>query len=146
MENSVAVQLEQIIISKWEAYNRRDLDAMMSALATDVEVDVASMMQFHSRADYRAHNEREVQSFSDAQLTDMKVISSGNIVVLEGIWNATMTDSVTMPNGASMEATNQTTHLKCAIIYEFKDDQIVAIRNYWNSMVAMMELGMMPPI
>jgi len=128
----------------FQAYNDRDLDAMLASVSPDVRITLPGGQLISGREEMRAHEQQEWEGFPDARVEVRQVIDQGSIVVAEFIWAATNTGPLHMPDGSIIPATGKRVELPCASVMEFKDGLVAAERNYWDLMEAFQQMGLLP--
>src|SRR3990172_11807986 len=89
----------------FQAYNDRDLDAMLTSVSPDVRITLPGGQLISGREEMRAHEQQEWESFPDAHVEVRQVIDEGSMAVAEYIWAATNTGPLTLPDGSTLPAT-----------------------------------------
>jgi len=127
-----------------QAYNDRDLDAMLTSVSPDVRITLPGGQLISGREEMRAHEQQEWESFPDAHVEVRQVIDEGSMAVAEYIWAATNTGPLTLPDGSTLPATGKRIEVPCVTVVEVKDGLVAAERSYWDMMEAFQQLGLLP--
>ena len=83
-------------------------------------------------------------TFSDMNLSAVRHIESGNTVVTEMRMQGTNTGEMEMPDGSKLPATGKKVDFQGVQVVEFKDGKMYKGSQYYNPMVMMEQLGLMP--
>jgi steroid delta-isomerase-like uncharacterized protein len=83
-------------------------------------------------------------AFSDVSLETSLVIEQGDTVVAEWAYRATHTGPLALADGSVIPATGKSEDLPCVTISEIRDGKFVAMREYFDLMTAMSQLGLLP--
>jgi predicted ester cyclase len=83
-------------------------------------------------------------AFPDARYTINRVIESGASVALEGVYSATHTGTLRMPDGTELAATGRHVRVPFVTLFDVEGDKISSHRAYWDVATVMAQLGLMP--
>jgi|TARA_B000000532_G_C18845629_1_gene397107 hypothetical protein len=83
-------------------------------------------------------------TFSDMNISAVRHIESGNTVVTEMRMQGTNTGEMEMPDGSKLPATGKKVDFQGVQVVEFKDGKMYKGSQYYNPMVMMEQLGLMP--
>ena len=128
----------------FQAYNDRDLDAMLTSVSPDVRITLPGGQLISGREEMRAHEQQEWEGFPDARVEVRQVIDQDSTAVAEFTWAATNTGPLHLPDGSTIPATGKRIELPCVTVVEFKDGLVAAERNYWDQMEAFQQMGLLP--
>jgi len=128
----------------FQAYNDRDLDAMLTSVSPDVRITLPGGQLISGREEMRAHEQQEWEGFPDARVEVRQVIDQDSTAVAEFTWAATHTGPLHLPDGSTIPATGKRIELPCVSVMEFKDGLVAAERNYWDQMEAFQQMGLLP--
>ncbi len=84
-----------------------------------------------------------VGAFSDARHSIDLVVSSGDDVVVEGVWVGTHTEPLVTPDG-EVPATGKTINLPYVATLRASGDRIASLRLYFDQLTFMAQLGLLP--
>jgi ketosteroid isomerase-like protein len=118
--------------------------ALIDELYTD---DVKAWTPSHatSSADELAHQiERRDDAFSDAEIEVVPLDVGGDFACAE--WSVTMTHSgpLVLGDGAVVEPTGLQITLNGVTVAEFRGDRICSLREYWDELSVLDQLGLLP--
>ena len=91
-----------------------------------------------------AYLEDGYNGFSDIATTTSLVIEQGDTTVVEYVWRATHTGVFTGVDGTVVPATGKTQELPCVSIIQVKDGKIANMRDYFDVMTTVSQLGLLP--
>ena len=114
-----------------------------SLLAADV-VHVDPVGRHEGREAVVAYLEEAFSAWSDIATTISLVIEQGDTTVVEYEVRATHTEAFTLGDGTVVPATGKTQELPCVSIIQVKDGKIRNIRDYFDIMTTLTQLGMQP--
>ena len=77
-------------------------------------------------------------------ISAVRHIESGNTVVTEMRMQGTNTGEMEMPDGSKLPATGKKVDFQGVQVVEFKDGKMYKGSQYYNPMVMMEQLGLMP--
>ncbi len=126
-----------------KAYNDRDVKAIAELLSEAPEYSRGAQVA-RSKEQVLAVYRLDWEDFPDAR-TDIKLaIAEGSVVALECVWTGTNTGPLHLPDGTTAPATGRQVILPCVTVLEVKNGLVVTVRNYWDNMVVMEQLGLLP--
>jgi steroid delta-isomerase-like uncharacterized protein len=118
--------------------------AGLGSLFADDAVHVDPLGRQEGREAIVALYKASVEPFSDISLPPSLLIEQGDTVVAEYTWRGTHTGPLTMPDGSVFPALGKVLSHDCVTIAEVKDGRFVALRDYFDLMVGLKQLGLMP--
>jgi steroid delta-isomerase-like uncharacterized protein len=124
------------------ALDRRDLEDALGQLRHDVEF-ASPAAQIRGRDELRPYLEGFAGAFPDARYTISRAIESGSSVALEGVYSATHTGTLRMPDGTELAATGRHVSVPFVTLFDVKGDKISSHRAYWDVAAVMAQLGLM---
>ena len=128
--------------SLYEAWNRRDFDALADAVAPDGEIVVVGSGDTYRGPDgSRRYNVMWADAFPDGSVTVDRVIPAGDTVVVEFTGRGTHTGDLTTPSG-TIPATGKSLTLQLCDVIEFRDGKITSQRTYFDSGSLLAQLGL----
>jgi steroid delta-isomerase-like uncharacterized protein len=128
--------------SLYEAWNRRDFDALSDAMAPDGElVIVGSGETLRGPEGSRRYNKMWADGFPDGALTVERVISAGDTVVVEFTGRGTHTGDLVTGTG-TIPATGRSVTLQLCDVLEFRDGKVQRQRTYFDSGSLTAQLGL----
>lgn len=132
------------LVSDWIAgYNAHDVEQLLRHTSNEVAVNLAGgMMQFNGIEQWTGHVTQEWATFTDAEMELSVVAEIADSVICRGLWHATMLGDAFMPDGSPVAATGGHTDLPVVFFFTVADGSITTIDGYWNSMIAMNQLGL----
>lgn len=121
-----------------QAFNRRDFDAVVSAMAEEVTYqDRARNITFAGRKGFKEFMEGWVTAFSNAQVSEATYIDAGDVVIAQ----FTGRGSNDGPLGP-LPATGKQLNLQFCEILRFNDNgQIVSGAAYYDQLSLLVQLG-----
>ncbi|MEW6582181.1 MAG: nuclear transport factor 2 family protein [Actinomycetota bacterium] len=128
-----------------EGYNARDLDRVCEHLGEKTAISLAGgMLPFADLDAFRTHTTNEWHAFPDATfvITMIREFDGGGVV--EGVWSGTLRNEMIVPGMEPLPPTGKRTDLPCAIVLEADDRGVTRLTGYWNSLIALSQLGLMP--
>ena len=114
----------------FEAYNRRDVDAIMKLCADDC-VAIYPDLTRYSKNEWRSMFGKEFQAFPDAQVRNVSVISQGDRVAIEFDWTATQQQTYAQGE-LEWSTVGVTFDIPCVFIADMKDGCLKLVKYYWN--------------
>ena len=81
--------------------------------------------------------------FSDMSFPASLLIEQGDTVVAEYVFRATLTGALTMPDGRVVPP-GPSEEIPCVTIIEVRDGKVVSQRDYFDLVMGMTQLGLMP--
>lgn len=135
---------EQIARSYYDCFNRRDFDGARATLADDVVmVVVGSGERYEGPAAVTASDETWAAAFADGRADIDNVITAGDTVVVEFKGRGTHTGSLLTPDG-EVPGTGRAVELHFCDILALRDGKIAEVREYYDTLSLMTQLGLLP--
>ena len=125
------------------ALDRGNLEDALQQLRHDVEF-TSPAAQIRGRDELRPYLEGFARAFPDARYRLDWGIESGSSVALEGVYSATHTGTLRMPDGTGLAATGRGVTVPFVTLFDLKDDKISSHRAYWDVATVMAQLGLVP--
>lgn len=121
-----------------------DTKAVADLCTDDVKVWTPALA-VSSAQELAAELERRDDAFSDADLQVVPLDVNGDRACVE--WLVTMTHSgpLSLADGQRLEATGATVSLRGATVAEFRGDLIAGLRQYWDELGVLDQLGVLDP-
>ena len=82
------------------------------------------------------------RAFPDARYTLSWGIESGSSVALEGVYSATHTGTLRMPDGTELAAAGRPVNVPFVTLFDVEGDKIASHRAYWDVATVMTQLGL----
>jgi ketosteroid isomerase-like protein len=123
-------------------YIKKDWDGAASLFAADA-VHVDPTGRHEGRPAIRAWCEEGGGAFSDMSFPPSLVLEVGDTVVVEYLFRATHTGPLTLPDRV-IPATGIASELPCVTIFEIRDGKFVNMRDYFDIMTGMGQIGALP--
>ena len=129
----------QTALALYEAFNARDLDKAVSALAEDVVwEDHGRGATYKSRAEFKQSLQEWVDGFSDGQGTEPKAIDAGDKVIVQFIGRGTNDGQM-----GPVPATGRRASVPFVDILTFDDKgRIIRGETYFDMLSFMVQLGL----
>lgn len=126
-------------------YNARDLDRVCRHLNEKTDISLAGgMMPFADLDAFRAHTANEWRAFPDAKFVVTMIREFNGGALVEGVWSGTLENEMIVPGMDPLPPTGKHTELPCAIVVEADDTGVTRLTGYWNSLIVLTQLGLMP--
>jgi len=122
---------------------KQDWAGVGSLFTADI-VHVDPVGRHEGREALVAYLEDGYKGFSDITTTTSLVIEQGDTTVVEYLWRATHTGAFTAGDGTVVPATGKTQELPCVSIVQVKDGKIANMRDYFDVMTTVTQLGLTP--
>lgn len=124
-----------------QAFNRRDFDAVVAAMAENVTYeDRARNLTFRGRAGFKEFMQGWVTALSDVKVVDQTYIDAGDVVVAQVVGRGTNDGPL-----GSLPATGRQLNLPCCEILRFNSSgQIVSGALYYDQLSLLAQLGHAP--
>ena len=123
--------------------SKRDWDGAASLFADDA-VHLDPTGRHEGRAAIRAWCQEGGAAFSDISFPPSLLMEDGDHVVAEYVFRAMFTEPLTMPDGRVVPATGDPHEIPCVTISEVRDGKFVGMRDYFDLVVGLTQLGLMP--
>jgi steroid delta-isomerase-like uncharacterized protein len=133
----MAADHASIVRAVYDAFNRRDYDALASCAAPDA---IATSMPFDARGRFRDDFEAWGNAFEDGRIEIVNVVAQEDHVVAEVVGRGTHTATLSGPGGA-IPATGRRVELKLAEVFRFRGGKIVEFRSYFDAFSLFQQLG-----
>jgi ketosteroid isomerase-like protein len=117
--------------------------SLVAELCTDDVRTWAPGWSSSSAAELVAELDRRDDAFSDLELEVWPLDVSGDYACIEWCVSMTHTGELTLPGDATVEPTGIRVELHGVTIAEFHDDRICAIRQYWDELAVLEQLGLL---
>jgi steroid delta-isomerase-like uncharacterized protein len=125
------------------ALDRGNLEDALRQLRHDVEFD-SPAAQIRGRDELRPYLEEFARAFPDARYKLSWGVESGSRVALEGVYSATHTGTLRMPDGGELAATGRHVNVPFVALFDVQGDKISSHRAYWDVATVMAQLGLVP--
>jgi steroid delta-isomerase-like uncharacterized protein len=125
------------------ALDRGDLEDALRQLRHDVEF-ASPAAQIRGRDELRSYLEGFARAFPDARYQLSWGVESGSRVALEGVYSATHTGTLRMPDGSELAATGRHVSVPFVALFDVPGDAISSHRAYWDVATVMAQLGLVP--
>jgi steroid delta-isomerase-like uncharacterized protein len=122
------------------ALDRGSLEDALGQLRYDVEF-ASPAAQLRGRDELRPYLEGFARAFPDARYTLNWGIESGSSVALEGVYSATHTGTLRMPDGTELAATGRPVSVPFVTLFDVEGEKISSHRAYWDVATVMTQLG-----
>lgn len=131
--------------ANYEAWNNRDMDAAVAAMAPDGQLEIVGTGDVYTGPDgFRRYNEAWATGFPDGRVTIDRLLESGDTVVVEFTGRGTHTGTMATSMG-DIPATGKSIVIKLCDVTEFRDGKIVHMRTYLDTGSMMAQLGLLSP-
>ncbi len=135
---------ERIARAWLEAFNARDWAAHGELMAEDVVMEVPGTGERHDGREAVSASERAwTETFADGRVDVDRLVVAGDTVVAEYTGTGTHTGPLQTPEG-EIPATGRSGSLKLCDVYVIRDGRIAEIREYYDTLAIMTQLGLMP--
>ena len=125
------------------ALDRGDLEDALRQLRHDVEF-ASPAAQIRGRDELRPYLEEFARAFPDARYKLSWGVESGSRVALEGVYSATHTGTLRMPDGSELTATGRHVIVPVVALFDVQGDKICSHRAYGDVATVMAQLGLVP--
>ena len=100
--------------------------------------------QIRGRDELRPYLEEFARAFPDARYKFSWGVESGSRVALEGVYSATHTGTLRMPDGSELAAIGRHVSVPFVALFDVQGDKIASHRAYWDVATVMAQLGLAP--
>jgi len=100
--------------------------------------------QIRGRDELRPYLEEFARAFPDARYKLSWGVESGSRVALEGVYSATHTGTLRMPDGSELAAIGRHVSVPFVALFDVQGDKIASHRAYWDVATVMAQLGLAP--
>jgi steroid delta-isomerase-like uncharacterized protein len=123
------------------AFNHRDTHPLSYLISDDCEwLDITSGITFKGQKGYQQFNQRWIDGFSDGKLEITNLVSFENQVVVEYIGRGTH-DGDLIGSLGTLPATGKSVELHLCDVLEFRNEQVIRGRTYYDSMSLLKQVG-----
>jgi steroid delta-isomerase-like uncharacterized protein len=137
-----AADTERIVRTYLDAFNARDWTAHAALLADDAVMEVPGTGErFEGRAAVSASERSWVDAFEDGRIAIDHLAAAGDTVVAEYTGTGTHTGPLQGPDG-EIAPTGRTGVLKLCDVFTIREGRIVAVREYYDTMALLTQLGL----
>ena len=131
----------------WNQYEtllvKQDLDGVMSLFTSDAVYAGPTWRQEGTEA-IRAFFDGYFRAFTDSKLDTSLLIEEGDTVVGEWTGWDTQTGPFVMPDGTEIPATGKRLEVQGVTVCQMTDDKFGTMRDYYDTVPLMTQLGFMP--
>jgi steroid delta-isomerase-like uncharacterized protein len=132
-------------LRRWiDAYNARNLNELTEAYAEDAELSGPTAGQVKGRQPIADHWKMALETTPDAKATIDRMISEGNVVVVEYTVTGTNTGPLRLPTGEVLPATNKRVTVPGLDILTYEGGKIVSHHLYFDRVPVLAQLGLIP--
>ncbi len=133
---------ERIVRAYLEAFNARDWATHSALLAEDAVMEIPGTGdRFEGREAVTASERAWTESFADGRVDIDHLAAAGDTVVAEYTGTGTHTGPIPGPDG-EIAATGRSGSLRLCDVFTVRDGQIVAVREYYDTMALLTQLGL----
>lgn len=137
-----ATDNERIVRQYLEAFNARDWAAQAALLADDVVMEVPGTGERYEGREAVSASERAwTDAFADGRVDLDHLAAGGDVVVAEYTGTGTHTGPLPGPDG-EIAPTGRSGSLRLCDVITIRDGRIVAIREYYDTMALLTQLGL----
>ena len=127
-----------------DAFNSRDFDRARELVSDDLEfVDLAMGVTIQGVDGFIGYAQSWATAFSDMQLETRAVVSDERYASGEFVGRGTHDGTLPTPNG-DVPATGRRIEAPFVWFAEFDHGKITGVRDYYNALTLMAQLGLMP--
>src|SRR5215211_553333 len=134
--------VEEHARSYFDAFARRDLDAMVEHWRDDAVIDLVPIGVLRGMAEYRGFFKQLFAAFPGLEVTVARVIAGERQAAVE--WR--MSGEFTGSEFQGIEPTGKHVELRALDLLEIEDGQIVSNTAYYDGMSFARQVGMMPSL
>jgi len=135
--------IEELIERGNQAFNRHDVDGVLSLYADNAEMKGPGGMVSKGKDEIRRFTEGWIQGFPDCKITVTNRIVSGNTLVEEGVFTGTHTGTFPTPMG-DIPPTGGKVEGEFVDIFVVENDKVVSDRLTFDRLQLMEQLGLIP--
>ncbi len=138
-------QIIRELAEKWiNAYNEKDINSLMLLYSPNAEVSFFALTPARGLDEIRALWEQDFRALPDSKVIILKLVSDGSTVMDEWTWTGTNSGPIVMPDGKIIPPTGRTVTVRGMDAIELKGDRIMKHRVYFQEVLFMKQLGMLP--
>jgi steroid delta-isomerase-like uncharacterized protein len=135
---------ERIVREYLEAFNARDWVAHSALLTEDVVLEVPGTGERYEGPEAVTASERAwTDAFADGRIDIDHLAAGGDTVVAEYTGTGTHTGPLQTPDG-EIPATGRSGSLRLCDVYVIRDGRIAEVREYFDTVALLTQLGLMP--
>ena len=135
---------ERIVRAFLDAFNARDWTTHGDLLAEDVVMEIPGTGERHEGREAVSAGERAwTEAFPDGRIDIDHLAVAGDVVVAEYTGTGTHTGPLQGPDG-EIPATGRHGSLKLCDVYVIRDGRIAELREYYDTLALLTQLGLMP--
>ncbi len=135
----------KVRVRRWiDAFSAHKLDEVAEAYAEDAELVGPAAGQVKGRQAIAGHWKNALEVTPDSKATIDRLISEGNVVVVEYIFTGTNTGPMRLPTGEVLPATNKRVTVPGLDILTYQSGKIVSHHLYFDRVPVLAQLGLMP--
>jgi ketosteroid isomerase-like protein len=134
--------LEQVVLTHYDAVNRADIDAVVAGYTNDCEI-ITPGGTLRGSAGRRLLAESFITAAPDAKLTALNLFEAGDTVIVEGEYAGTHTGPLTGAGG-TIPATGRAFRFPFCELLQIRGGKIASHRVYWDNVLFLGQLGVMP--
>ncbi len=139
-----AADNERIARAWLEAFNARDWAAHAELMTEDVVMEIPGTGERYEGREAVSAGERAwLEAFADGRLDIDHLAVAGDVVVAEYTGTGTHTGPLRGPDG-EIPATGRHGSLKLCDVYVIRDGKIAEVREYYDTLAMLTQLGLMP--
>ena len=138
------MDLKQLVIDQFEAFNDHDLDAWIGFLSDDFAGEAPGAPAPMNQEQTRAYQQSFITAFPDLTFDFERFIAEGDFVVVD--WKATGTHDgpLATPNGQTIPPTKKQATVYGSTTYKVGGGRIMRAWVHWDMMTLLAQLGLMP--
>ena len=126
-----------------ELYNAGDIDGFCELYAQDALL-VTPDGTYAGRDAIRNYWSKNKSSFPVYHLTVNTSAEKGEFTFDEFTWSGTNTGPLYLPDGSELPATGKTVEFNGMELTQVRDGKMIVHKLYWDNVVALTKLGLMP--
>lgn len=124
-----------------EAYNNGDWERFRASHAPDVVYEeIGTGQRVEGMDEYMQLLEGWTQAIPDGAATIRRTVESGDIVVMELVWEGTQTGALQTPGG-TLPASGRQIEVEATMWSDFEGDKVRETRHYVDIMTMLQQLG-----
>lgn len=130
---------------RWiDAYNAHKLDELAEAYAEDAELVGPTAGRVKGRQTIADHWKNALEMTPDSKAIIDRIISEGNVVVVEYAFTGTNTGPLRLPTGEVLPATNKRVTVPGLDVLTYQRGKIVSHHLYFDRVPILAQLGLTP--
>lgn len=128
-----------------QLFNAGDIDGLAARCATDA-IEITPMGEAHGPAAIAERLRRDRAAFPDLHIEPLGWVEGGDTVVVEYTWTGTNTGTFPLPDGSALPPTGEKLTITGVSVFEYRGEEMVAHRTYFDQLPAMVQLGVVAPV